>query len=475
MKFILVCVLLAQLGSPQELCSNPEFGTVKDTYQGRKFLFFGGIPKCLKQPPPPLRTPTQLPSPMPSPMPSIAGANISIRSDKVPKPKKGAGFGNLLIYYPTAFYFAAITGRELILTKGAASEICSIIECGIQTFQEIAPVYPELFTCKNIAKTKSVKKFELHKYISKKAGEHFPMMQTAGYQPGSDWWVYINGTADCVAKISGCAIGDVRCADQFAYQRLIRGPFKEIPQMDTAFDQRILGLRTTVKRAIQKFPHYLAPRVDIAIHMRNQFDSFEGFEHTSSKKFQKEPLRWLNSSESRSVFNLLKIQLTKEGKNIKGGLSEATIYLAGDNEIIKTALREKLERDLGLNVAVIQTKSVGHYRTKNNAGDEENLINLMIDWYFLTLANVIYTYRKNGVNMVSTFVHSAQSVSGTYQSGSRLISLAKRNGNLVPSKVSGYGNLAGHTPFVKRMREEEERKRKEAQEQIKNKTSQASH
>ena len=41
------------------------------------------------------------------------------------------------------------------------------------------------------------------------------------------------------------------------------------------------------------------------------------------------------------------------------------------------------------------------------------LLDLVFDWYALSLANVVFAWRKGGTDMISTFVHSAQRVSGT--------------------------------------------------------------
>jgi len=45
--------------------------------------------------------------------------------------------------------------------------------------------------------------------------------------------------------------------------------------------------------------------------------------------------------------------------------------------------------------------------------NNEGVLDLVFDWYALTLANVIFGWRKGSTSMVSTFVHSAQRVSGT--------------------------------------------------------------
>jgi hypothetical protein len=41
------------------------------------------------------------------------------------------------------------------------------------------------------------------------------------------------------------------------------------------------------------------------------------------------------------------------------------------------------------------------------------LLDIVFDWYSLTLANTVIAWRKGFTGHVSTFVHSAQRVSGT--------------------------------------------------------------
>jgi hypothetical protein len=59
-----------------------------------------------------------------------------------------------------------------------------------------------------------------------------------------------------------------------AFQRLIRGPFKE--SVAVREESRIIGMPENLKHAILNLPHAFAPRLDAAIHLRCQFSHFEG-------------------------------------------------------------------------------------------------------------------------------------------------------------------------------------------------------
>jgi hypothetical protein len=57
----------------------------------------------------------------------------------------GAGIGNFLIFYPSAFYFAMLTGREvLIMDDSLIGEMCRVLQCGFPHLSDIAAAYPDL-------------------------------------------------------------------------------------------------------------------------------------------------------------------------------------------------------------------------------------------------------------------------------------------------------------------------------------------
>jgi hypothetical protein len=43
------------------------------------------------------------------------------------------------------------------------------------------------------------------------------------------------------------------------------------------------------------------------------------------------------------------------------------------------------------------------------------MLDLVFDWYALSLSNIVFAWRKGSSHLVSTFVHSAQRVSGTLE------------------------------------------------------------
>lgn len=58
-------------------------------------------------------------------------------------------------------------------------------------------------------------------------------------------------------------------------------------------------------------------------------------------------------------------------------------------------------------------RHVNSFALKNSTNVREGFFDLVFDWYALSLCNVILAWRKNFQSGVSTFVHSAQLMSGT--------------------------------------------------------------
>ena len=250
-----------------------------------------------------------------------------------------------------------------------------------------------------------------------------PVVTGWGYTSASDWWAYFNTTVHCVKKITGCDLGDIPCADRHAYQRLIRGPFKSA--LSSKEETRISGVPDHIKHAILTLPHAYAPRLDAAIHIRAQFHHFEKLSSISDPEYKKEVAEWLNSTEKDHVFTELErkvLEVLKESRS-QQNISDsepAYVYLASDNEYVKdnfaAILENKDHHHFEIRVMRVETKFVQHVKNLSKmkkATDNEGLLDLVFDWYALSLANVVFAWRKGSTTMVSTFVHSAQRVSGT--------------------------------------------------------------
>jgi hypothetical protein len=97
------------------------------------------------------------------------------------------------------------------------------------------------------------------------------------------------------------------------------------------------------------------------------------------------------------------------------------VYLAADNEEVKEAFARKLEEKHEVahhEIRVMRVKTKGIIHVKNLAKMKEmtlgeGLLDMVFDWYALSLTNVVLAWRKGGTGIVSTFCQSAARVSGT--------------------------------------------------------------
>jgi hypothetical protein len=301
--------------------------------------------------------------------------------------------------------------------------MCHIITCGFPFASEMALAFPNVLGGTNIRYAPDVKVTDFRRHIEGSKMVTGPIIKAWGYQAVGDWWAYYNHTTACVKKITGCDLGDIPCAERHAFQRLIRGPFKS--SLTETEENRISGVPKHIKHAILTLPHSYAPRLDAAIHIRAQFRGFENMVSVNDPHYQKEVSDFLNSTEAQAVFSNLERKLIEVLSSSRQDLNMSKedisyVYLASDNENIKDNFTAKLEQDSNydfpIKVMRVETKFVQHVKNLNKFRKDTNnegLLDLVFDWYCLTLANVILAWRKGGTSTISTFVHSAQRVSGT--------------------------------------------------------------
>lgn len=358
----------------------------------------------------------------------------------------GGGVGNLLIFYPAAFYFAAITGRDIIITDNSAlGGICGVITCGFPFVSQLEEAFPHIVNPQTLTSAPSLKHGDFIKYMESNLEANQPVVKVGGFLSKSDWWVWFNTSVACVAKLTACDLGDVQCAERHAYQRLIRGPFKAA--FTEKEEKRISGVPQSLKHALLTLPHAYSPRLDIAIHLRLQFHHFEKQTEAAHPEYRREVADWLNGTERKQVFSNMQQRLQQTIDSIPtirntSAISFASsstnkkqmpvyVYVAADNEEVKDALVEELRylfstgssnkqaQNNIFEVLVMKVDSSGgiaHVKDFNkfkSMTKDEGLLDLVFDWYALSLANTILAWRKGGTNMLSTFVHSAQKVSGT--------------------------------------------------------------
>lgn len=382
--FVLGCCLLTGILSarPPIICRDPDVGGTTQN-SDRKFLIFGTDDNSL------------------------------------------AGMGNQLIFFPAAFYFAALTGRDLLISDHSVlGEVCRILYCGFPFVEKLAAAFPKILSPEAVAQAQVLKFQNFIEYMEGRREIESKVVRATGYLSKSDWWVWLNETVPCVSRITGCDPGDVMCAERHAYQRLIRGPFRA--SFSEKEEERIRGVPDYFKHALLTLPHSYSPRLDIAVHLRAQFYHFEQQTKVDDPAYRKEVDDWLASSERQEVFTALQNHVITHASNLlkqkalRNDSDPIYIYLAADNEDVKDAFVSSLmnRTDYPSSTEIMRLKSQSIYHVKNlphfkKMTNGEGLLDLIFDWYALSLANEIYAWRKGGTSMVSTFVHSAQKLSGT--------------------------------------------------------------
>ena len=279
---------------------------------------------------------------------------------------RGSGFGNLLIFFPAAFWFATFSGRNIIISDGSTvGEMCKIVGCGFPFASDLAKAYPLHFKDNALQHVPDVKQTDFVQWVEGSKNITANVVRGWGYQAQSDWWVYFNHTVHCVKKMTGCDLGDIACADRHAYQKLVRGPFKQ--SLTEIEEKRISGVPPHIKHAMLSLPHAYAPRLDAAVHLRAQFHHFEQQADVNDKEFRLEVQRWLNGTESKTVFRLLTERILSDfladGKARPGNESrELSVYIAADNEEVKDAFASHLRNGsaaMGVAVNAMKVDSAG--------------------------------------------------------------------------------------------------------------------
>ncbi len=93
----------------------------------------------------------------------------------------GAGVGNLLIFYPAAYYFAAFTGRDILISDlSILGEMCNIVHCGFAMVSQLALAYPNILNNQTLAHVENVKGSDFVKYVNATKEIDSPIVRADG-------------------------------------------------------------------------------------------------------------------------------------------------------------------------------------------------------------------------------------------------------------------------------------------------------
>ena len=210
----------------------------------------------------------------------------------------GGGIGNYLIFFPAVYYFAALSGRDIaIVDDSLFGEMCKVIHCGFPHYSELQIIYPHLPPTSHLP---GAKVGDMAAYISGEAPylKDQEVIRADGYKHASGWYQNHPDAEACIVKLTGCDADDHPCQDRHAYQRLVRGPFREY--FAPHHQHRLVGVPTPMKHGILSLPRAFAPRFHVAIHLRCQFKHFESLtgpeDGESWLRAVAERDEWLNST-----------------------------------------------------------------------------------------------------------------------------------------------------------------------------------
>ena len=198
------------------------------------------------------------------------------------------GIGNYLIFWPAVFWFAVFTGRTVVIGDGIMSEFCYHMNCGLHGFKTksemvLANLYENTTTARNILKYQLIRHLQGNRQFL-----NVSTVRGNTNSPGTEWWSFFSFAGRCVSKLTRCAVGDVGCAERFAYQRLFPGPFQHLP-LDV--EQRIHGIPEWYINLIKTTPHSsitLPQRISACFHIRREFMHFENGSDPSDPSYLQE-------------------------------------------------------------------------------------------------------------------------------------------------------------------------------------------
>mmetsp|Transcript_1651 Transcript_1651/g.1730 ORF Transcript_1651/g.1730 Transcript_1651/m.1730 type:complete len:401 (+) Transcript_1651:74-1276(+) len=330
-------------------------------------------------------------------------------------PVNGGGIGNQLIFYPAQYVYAILTGRDIVIhDRGLMGELCSVITCGFPFLSQMHAAHPDSFTDEQLKAGRVMKAYDMIREFKGEFEVNNDVAYPAGTVRKSDWWLWMNGTTECVQRITGCGWGDFECMEKYAFQSLIRGPFRSY--LTAREEERITGIPKHMRHGILTLPRSFAPRFEIAVHIRAQFHHFESQVAHNDTSYVEEVQTWLNSTQGVSVFDAFEEKIVEELYNLglyRTADEPAYVYVAADNEDVKDAFISKIEASHPIKIMRIETAGIVHTKdleTMKSMTAGEAGFDLAFDWYALSLSKIILAWRRD-TGMRSTFVQTASFVS----------------------------------------------------------------
>lgn len=343
---------------------------------------------------------------------------------------KNAGLGNYLIFFPSAYYFALLQGRELIIFDDSfVGELCRLIECGFRFYSQVQAMNVNSSAAWSLKR--STWDVITHRgYERYSAGKDFKtthVIAADGIDDQTHWIGLTHQTNLFASKIMGCGYHDFDCYSSRALQTLITGKVLRedlIPEVlvnirSAGSDEghlKIKGDPFILEILNNTISDGIGPKFDFAVHLRCQLTAFETESSSRShSSLEKEVSSFMNST----IYKQVNQQIIHKIKSTAA--MNSTVYIATDVQAVTTSIGTQLV-NLGYRVSYSIYNST-HSRlhselsklreehvTKNGTGVPLSAINtfaIALDWTNLAKSRTMLVWRNHQLKAMSTYARSA--------------------------------------------------------------------
>lgn len=322
------------------------------------------------------------------------------------------GLGNFLVYYPAAYAFAVLTGRDFAINDNSIfGKLCKVYKCGFPMASSLKVRYPQLL------KTGSKNTYAMHLHFTGENNITELVVDASGYMQHHSVGLYhVPGAAECFANISGCRLKDFACYERFALQQLLVGPFNEEAQ--ALVSKRISGAPPSFIHKLASLPMGRAPHADVGLHVRIQSQNLERNLTVTNESAVQLVLR---SPAGVTYMERLAAELQRYFSDPSShwfdrvhALNRTTpiVYVSCDVQLEKAVLMHFLHN---ISSKIYPDRRI-HFVHHSNAvihtkflltGDDlyDSFLDTVFDWYMLAHSDTIYLYRNSP--LLSTFAESA--------------------------------------------------------------------
>lgn len=311
------------------------------------------------------------------------------------------------------YYFAAITGLDILIEDDSALGIaCQHIHCGF-------PFRSEYFPDDYVGSDNRPVEFDEENILTYFLGEvdtsSADCIILDGFNGGERCWSEFDPSGDCVKKLSNCYDTDpdryASCVNGYAISQQFPGPMKILE--DDSDPELLVGFDKSSELFHAPFQQLTKPPlIDIAIHVRMEFNVFESMSKENTSLYASEVSDWMASGHHKKLLSALTsqvISVINSNSKINSHSDQRiyTVYIAADNAEVKNNLFNHIQRvvsqaiidlkvPLTLNIMMLNVSNLVHVRRHNITPlDSRNKFALIFDWYALATANSLLAWSKN--------------------------------------------------------------------------------